>query len=120
MGYSTFYKLHSNGMVVESISNNLKYYLFPDPLNKLEADKKIHKKDITSKLSPHGLFFMAFLKYGIILGIIFFINLYLFLIKTTEKNFFIAYIFSSTFLALDIFLLFPIFLLSMLVKSGYK
>ena len=71
MGYSTFYKLHSNGMVVDSMLNNLRYYLFPDPLNKLEADKKIHKKDITSKLSPHGLFFMAFLKYGIILGIIF-------------------------------------------------
>ena len=120
MGYSTFYKLHSNGMVVESISNNLKYYLFPDPLNKLEIDKIIQKKDITSKFSPHGLFFMVFLKYGIILGAIFFINLYFFLSKTNEKKLFIAFILSSTFLALDIFLLFPFFLLSMLVKSGYK
>lgn len=120
MGYSTFYKLHSNGMVVESILNNLRYYLFPNPVNKLEADNIIHKKDITSKLSPHALFFMTFLKYGIILGTIFFVNLYIFLSKISEKKLFIAYIFSSTFLALDIFLLFPIFLLSMIVKSGYK
>ena len=78
MGYSTFYKLHSNGMVVDSILNNIKYYLFPDPVSKLEVSKIIQKKDITSKLSPHGLFFMAFLKYGIILGVIFFCKLIFF------------------------------------------
>lgn len=120
VGYSTFYKLHSIGMVIDNILNNLRYYLFPDPVNKLEANKIIHKKDINNKLSPHSLFFMVFLKYGIILGTIFFVNLYLFLRKINEKKLFIAFIFSSTFLSLDIFLLFPFFLLSMIVKSGYK
>ena len=120
MGYSTFYKLHSYGMVTESVLNNLRYYLFPNPLYQLEKNKIIDKKDINGKLSSHGLFFLVFLKYGIILGTIFFINLYLFLKKISEKKLFIAFIFSSTFLSLDIFLLFPYFLLSMLIKSRYK
>lgn len=120
MGYSTFYKLHSYGMVVDSILNNFRYYLFPNPLHQLEENKIIDKKDINGKLSSHGLFFLVFLKYGIVLGTIFFINLYLFLKKTNEKKLFIAFIFSSTFLSLDIFLLFPYFLLSMLIKSRYK
>ena len=120
MGYSTFYKLHSYGMVTESVLNNLRYYLFPNPLYQLEKNKIINKNDINGKLSSHGLFFLVFLKYGIILGTIFFINLYLFLKKISEKKLFIAFIFSSTFLSLDIFLLFPYFLLSMLIKSRYK
>ncbi len=120
MGYSTFYKIHSYGMVVESISNNLQYYLFPNPLYRLQKNQIINKNDITSKLSAHGLFFLVLLKYGLILGTVFFINLYLFLKKINEKKLFIAFMFSSTFLSLDIFLLFPFFLLSLLIKSGYK
>lgn len=120
MGYSTFYKLHSYGMVVDNIINNPGYYLFPNPLHKLETKKIINKKDVTGKLSAHGLFFLVFVKYGIILGTIFLINLYFFVNKIREKKLFVAFIFSSMFLSLDIFLLFPFFLISMLLNPGYK
>ena len=119
-GISSFYKFYSYGMIIEHISANFKDYLMPNPVNRMLDEKKITISQVKGELSAHSLFFLTFIKYGILLSIIFFINLYIFFTKHDDNKLFIAFIFSSTFLSLDIFLLFPLYLLSIFVYSGYK
>ena len=119
-GYSSFYKFQSYGLIVHNILDNLIYYLMPSPLHYMEKDKIITSDNVNGELSAHSLFFLIFIKYGLILGIIFCVNLYIFFKKINDKKLFVAFIFSSTFLSLDIFLIFPIYLLSLFIHSGYK
>jgi len=119
-GYSSFYKFQSYGMIVHNILDNFKYYLMPNPLYYMEKDNIITSDNIKGELSAHSLFFLIFIKYGLVLGIIFCLNLYIFFKKNNDKKLFVAFIFSSTFLSIDIFLIFPIYLLSLFIHSGYK
>ena len=119
-GISSFYKLYSYGMIIEHISDNFRDYLMPNPVNRMLDEKKITISQVKGELSAHSLFFLTFIKFGILLSIIFFINLYIFFTKHDDNKLFIAFIFSSMFLSLDIFLLFPLYLLSIFVYSGYK
>jgi hypothetical protein len=119
-GISSFYKFYSYGMIIEHISTNFKDYLMPNPVNRMLDEKKLTISQVTGELSAHSLFFLTLIKYGVLLSIIFFINLYIFFTKHDDNKLFIAFIFSSMFLSLDIFLLFPLYLLSIFVYSGYK
>ena len=119
-GISSFYKFYSYGMIIEHISANFKDYLMPNPVNRMLDEKKITISQVKGELSAHSLFFLTLIKYGLLLSIIFFINLYIFFTKHDDNKLFIAFIFSSMFLSLDIFLLFPLYLLSIFVYSGYK
>ena len=119
-GYSSFYKLYSYGMIVEHIIANYKDYLMPNPLSNMLKENKITTDQIKGDFAAHSLFFLSLIKYGILLSIIFFINLYLFFKKHDDNKLFLAFIFSSMFLSIDIFLLFPLYLLSIFVYSGYK
>ena len=107
-GSSTYYKFYTIGIVTDDFKNNLQKYVMP---NRLAEFKNYDKLILNYYFSTHNLLQKILLNYGIMIGLIFILNFYIFFRNNINYNIFPA-IFASSFVGLDVMLFLPIILIS--------
>ena len=107
-GSSTYYKFYTIGIVLDDFKKNLQKYIMP---NRLAEFKNYDKLILNYYFSTHNLLQKVLLNYGILIGLIFFFNLYIFFKNNINYNIFPA-IFASSFIGLDVMLFLPVILIS--------
>lgn len=112
-GSSTYYKFYTIGIVIDDFKKNLQKYVMP---NRLAEFKNYDKLILNYYFSSHNLIQKIFLNYGILIGLIFVLNFYIFFKNYNNYNIFPA-IFASSFVGLDIFLFLPIIIISFLTNE---
>jgi hypothetical protein len=121
-GYSSFYKFYSYGLLSKKIIQNYSDFILPNPEWRLIKKQIISQFEAKNDFSIHSMLLMCFFKLGFVITGLFFFNLIYFSSKINEHNIFYSFLFSSTFLSLDLYLIFPLIIISQynLIPKSFK